>query len=134
MCDKFVKVYRRKFNSRMARILVDTFRLFEAHPGKYLDIGTYLAKEKDYIAGEHGKLVTWGLLERKPEEPKNHSRSNGLYRMTPAGFEFVYNRSSVPSHLIEYRSEPLDWDGKINIVEALGKGFDYPELMREPGQ
>jgi len=131
-CSKHVQVYHRKFNSRMASILMAIFREFEAHPGKYLEVGNYCAKKKGMIAGEHGKLVLWGLLEKKPGDENNRgAKTHGLYRMTQRGFDFVYNRISIPSHVYEYNNVAESFEGEIRIAESLGESFNYPELMNQ---
>jgi len=131
LCGKHVQVYRRKFNSRMALIMMDTFRVFERYPGRYLEIGNYCAKRHGYISGEHAKLVWWGMLKKQHVASERGAKSAGLYRMTTLGFDFVHHRVSVPSHVFEYRSAILKWEGQINIVDALGEGFNYHELMAQ---
>lgn len=134
-CNSHAKIYRRKFNSRMAWILIMVTPPCLKYPGRYLEIGNYLAKKKAMIAGDHGKLAWWGMIEKKP--PPVHGvpsggKSEGLYRVTPRGADFARGLLKVQSHCIEYQSNPLTFDGDlINIEWALGKNFNYQELMRE---
>lgn len=133
-CDKHVKVYRRKFNSGMALMTIYLYRVFRDHPNGWLKVGRYLIKKHGYWPGDHGKLVWWGLMESKPEPVDGGAKTSGLYRMTPKGCDFALNKITVPSHAIEYMSNVESFDGdQINIAAALGKHFDYYELMREYG-
>ena len=134
VCGKHAQVYRRKFNSRMARVMKDCYRIFKDNPGGYLEVGNYIASKYGYISGEHGKLVWWELLEKKmDQESQRGGKCNGLYRMTEKGFEFVRGEISVPSHAHEYNSRIIEWEGDIKITEALGENFDYEELMDSTG-
>ena len=135
-CDKYVRRYRRKFNSSMARALI---WLSQQHGRLGMMYG---------IAGEHcwidvpklaprwlvqtNQLPTvrwWGMIERHPAtgDAKKHS---GLWRVTPQGVRFVMGREAVPSTVVTYNGEPVGFEGdKITIREALGTKFDYAELM-----
>jgi len=132
-CDKNVKVYRRKFNSGMALTMIYTYPLFNQYSGKFLDVLHYCAKYHNYIAGEIGKLVWWGLMERQSVESETGGKGSGKYRMTPKGFQFTLNKRTVPSHAIEYLSNVESFVGdEITIEQALGRHFNYRELMRGP--
>jgi hypothetical protein len=132
LCTHNVKVYRRKFNSRMALTMVYTYPMFKSYPRRWLDIGNYCVKHHDFIPGDHGKLAWWGLMEHSNEAPKHGARVTSKYRMTERGFLFTENRLTVPSHAIEYLSDVESLVGdEIDIQTALGKNFNYRELMRE---
>ncbi len=84
--------------------------------------------------GDYAKLVHWNLIEQKPKDRGDTTRrDSGLWRPTFKGLDFAHQRCVVPSHVYLYdnilqKSE----DTQINIVDALGKHFDYRELMRSP--
>jgi len=131
-CKKFAKVYHRKFNSRMALTMIYTYPWFRSHPFEWLDVGNFLVTKYNMIPGDHGKLIWWGMLEKKPEK-KDGAKTSGLYRMTNKGYSFV-NGLRVQSHVNEYMSEVQSFDGQwIDIRVALGSKFDYGELMRAAG-
>lgn len=134
-CGKFVKVYHRKFNARMALTLIYILPFFRRLPDSWLDIGNYVVKNKHMIPGDHGKLVWWGMLEKNEDAvPINGAKTSGLYRMTAAGRAFAEGRLSLRSHVNEYLSVVQSFDGdNIDIRQALGRKFDYRELMREIG-
>lgn len=133
-CTKYVKVYRRKFNSGMARTMVYAYRHFRDH-NDFIDIAHYMLKQlPNIVPSDYGKLCWWGLLERSPEEPDPKKKSSGMYRMTEKGRRFVEKQITIPSHAIEYRSQVEEFDGEqIDIVEALGEDnqFHYQELMTD---
>lgn len=132
-CKKFVKVYHRKFNSGMAITMIYTYPWFRSHPLEWLTIGKFLIREHDLWPSDYGKLIWWGLLEKKAER-KNDAKSGGKYRMTDRGFAFVQGRHRVRSHVYEYMSEVQSFDGdEIDIRSALGRKFDYGELMQAAG-
>ena len=131
-CGKHVQVYRRAFNQRMARTLIYSHVLLARYPGRFLDITNYCIKTHDFNPGDHGKLVWWEMLEQKPGPGEHGSKYSGLWRMTDRGFDFVHNRIKVAKYCIEYRSNPLAFEGPDwSIIDALGKGFSYPELMAQ---
>ncbi len=131
LCTKNVKVYKRKFNSRMARALIYTYPVFRRYPGRWLHIANYCIKHHDFTPGDHGKLVWYGMLEKDTSQSKHGAKHSGRYRMTRKGFSFTEQRILVPSHAIEYLSDVEALVGTdIDIEMALGKGFNYRELMR----
>ena len=129
-CDQFVKTYKRKFNSRMARTLILCWPAFRDNPGKFLDVPGFCTTKHNFIPGEHGKLVSWGLFEKKDSLRDDGSSRNGMYRITPMGKEFLHGHIQVPKYYYFFNNTALDYsDETIGIEEALGNGFNYRELM-----
>ena len=134
-CDKFVKVYKRKFNTGMAYVLIQIYRKAKKTDNEWLHVGHFLRKECDLWPSDYSKCVWWGLLEKHPGE-SDDGNSNGLYRMTRKGSQFVKGRITIPEYAIEYMSKVEKFDGpEIDIRQALwtkDNKFDYNELMRTP--
>lgn len=129
-CGQFAKTYKRKLNSGMARTLIVCWPMFREYPDRYLDVVNYCAKKHDFIAGDHGKLVAWGLLEKKPGARNDGSSRNSHYRLTSLGKAFVLNQQRVPKYFYFYNNRALDHSNEtISITEALGSHFNYSELM-----
>ena len=133
-CDKFAKVYRRRFNTGMAYTLIQIYRKAKKTNNEWLHVGHFLHEECDVAVGrDYGKLIWWGLLEKHPGE-SDDGNSNGLYRMTRKGSQFVKGQITVPNYAIEYMSHVKEFDGsEIDIRHALwtkDNKFDYNELMR----
>lgn len=147
-CKQYVKVYKRVLGSQMARWLIwlvrtwtqqqagirspisgRLFRLEENHP--WIDV-----KQSPVRGGDYAKLVHWNLVEHKANTGDASKRDSGLWRPTHAGIRFVHNQLLVPSHVLLYDNKLLNWKDdsitQINIIDALGKKFDYSELMGSP--
>jgi hypothetical protein len=94
------------------------------------DASRIVLRNRDYA-----KLALWGLIKQKPNtDPKK--RTSGIWRATSEGASFAWNLLSVPSHvfLASPGNQVLGWEeGKINVITALGKHFDYEELMKGLG-
>lgn len=111
----------------MVLTLVNLYTRSVADPLAWFDVGQILVDEFREKPCDYGKLVWWGFLEK-------HGTEVGLYRMTEAGKRFVRGEIRARSHAIEYRSNVLDFDGDlITVSQALGRKFDYGELMATPG-
>lgn len=128
-CGQYCKVYRRKLNSGMAAGLIWLVRAFEVshdwvEPQKTAP--RYVLNNR-----EMGKLVHWGLAELKANEDDTSRKTTGLWRPTRWGIDFVYGRCTVPSRVFLYLNTILGFDSEmITIQGALGRKFDYDELMR----
>jgi hypothetical protein len=119
-CRQFVKVYRRKLNAGMAYWLVRFYRLTGGDDGWY-DVLRLLPRG----AGDWSVLKHWGLIEK-------HRDHQGYWKITSDGADFARNQITEPSHVILYDDRLLRFDGgETTIREALGKKFDYAELMGE---
>jgi hypothetical protein len=130
-CKQHVKVYRRALGSQMVRWLIWLVRVFEQLP-KTADGGWVNIKESPVRGGDYGKLVHWGVVEsRSNSDPA--LRTSGLWRPTAKGIDFVQQRIALPSHVVLYNNEIMAFsDETIKIREALGKRFDFAELMNAP--
>ena len=126
-CGGNIRVYRRKLNSGMARVLC---WLVANRMGEW----THIAKIPPEIDRGHeiGRLSYWDLVERQ-ENNDTTKRSSGVWRATNAGISFVLHDTEVPSHA--FCSVPghiiLGFeDDLITIHDALKDRFDYNELMQ----
>tara|TARA_Y100000590_G_C15471202_1_gene920230 strand:+ start:32 stop:556 length:525 start_codon:yes stop_codon:yes gene_type:complete len=120
-CEQFCRIYRRKLNNEMARWLIWLVR----QGSGWVDV-----KKSNVRGGDYGKLIHWQLVEQK-RNADTAKRTSGLWRHTQAGADFAHGRSRVPSHVFIYNNAPVGFsDLTIDIREALGRGFDYADLMR----
>lgn len=150
-CMQWAKRYRRPLTSAMAYGLVlvareqqrnskDPYRhTFTQHgmdiKGEWLHVENFL---KNYpsipasLRGDFAKLRHWGLVEQAWGKRPDGSTRNGYYRVTDLGFAFVGGRVSVASHAVLYNGECQGLTGEpITIKQALGKEFDYDEIMHD---
>ena len=121
-CGKYVKAYKRKLNSGMARALILIYNLTK--DGKYVHIQDEFIKLKlrattmDYAYAEKWKLIESDLDQ------------NGYWRITQLGKSFVLNQIDLPEYCLVYNGNVYKWaDDKIGIKTALTISFDYNELM-----
>ena len=129
-CTQFAKVYRRALTSAPARVLIELHRRDQG--GAYLFLPTILdTMTGTPHQGGYGTLGHhWGLLEPQPGEREDGSWRVGWWRLTDRGRAFVLGRRTVPKYARIYDGRCLGLDGPDwTIVQALGKRFDYRELM-----
>lgn len=140
-CRQHVKVYKRPLSAPMARWLVWLVRTWRAlfyngqrpdKPGEKIWVDIRRAPVR---GGDYAKLVHWGLVEQKPKDANSNkdTKDSGMWAPTPAGIEFVRNRTKVPSHVYLYDNRRMKIDDDriqlISIIEALGKKYSYAEVM-----
>ncbi len=132
-CTQFAKVYARTITSTMAYALV----LMHRHEGpEWFHVPSYLSRVARLAAstargGDWAKLVHWGLIEEAPERREDNCPHTGYYRGTDMGRRFVSGQLSVPrwAVLFDGRLLYLDDGRRTTIEQALGKRFNYAELM-----
>lgn len=130
-CNRMVKGYKRSFNSGMARLLIWVAQQCEMKPGgRYWSIPDFAPR--DVIRGrEPDKVEHWGFIERA-ENQDAKKRESGRWRVTDLGVRFVMREVKAPKRIWVYDNRIFRTDGETDIVKALGKHFDYSELMGRP--
>lgn len=128
-CNQIAKVYKRKLNSGMALELIQLYKLSKKKDTVFFH-HTEFAK---LTGGEISKLSYWGLVQEKPkDENDTDKKTSGYWSITEIGSNFVENKISIESHIYLYDAEFLGFsETKTNIIESLGKKFNYQELMSE---
>lgn len=127
-CGGKTKIYRRKLNAGMAWALC---WLAKNRALNWTHINQM--PRRSINSREFGKLFFWGLITEKREENKGTKRTSGIYRVTIKGSAFAFNRIKVPSHaFIQSPGSRLVGfeETHTSIIDALGKHFNYEELMR----
>lgn len=124
-CGLFVKLYKRKMGSVMARCLI---RL--SHLDGYVHVREIVQGISDTGTNDFSKLLYWGLIEELPNKDAK-KKTSGYWRITPKGRDFVNRRIMVPRHVFVFNAVALKFsDETTSIIDALGAKFDYHELMR----
>lgn len=130
-CGGHTKVYRRKLNSGMAAIAC----WMAANRGREWvsvnEMPRYCAN-----SNEVSKLMHWELAEQKPNT-NTGKRTSGVWRLTATGVLFAHDAMTVPSHA--FLSSPGNVllgfeDAHVGVREALGRHFNYAELMTGGGR
>ena len=132
-CNQFSKEYARPLNAAMAYTLILIYKALPTpswiHVENYLK--TTASGGKKNLRGDFHKLVFWGLLQKREGEHENGSPRNGFYRISPKGEAFVKGSLSVPSKAFIYNGKVQRFSKDlITIQGALGKHFDYNEIMQ----
>ncbi len=124
-CNQYAKVYRRQINSGMARSLIAMY--LHGPQGQWVHLPTQVGAR----SREEGKLRYWGLVEEQVEVKRDDGGRAGYWRLTDAGRAWVTGQSTVPKFVAVYNNTVLRTYGdEISITDALGKKFNYAELMR----
>ena len=132
-CGQFVKLYRRKVTSSMARGLISVYHYFERpNAEEWLHVPGFL--KSSTLCGDFSKLRHWELVELQPfQEREDGSKRAGYYRITEVGREYVRGEILIDKYRYEYNGQVrkvTDADTtQASIKDALGSKFDYRELM-----
>jgi hypothetical protein len=121
-CTQFAKVYRRKLN---AGIAVGLIRVWRTAGDQWCNLRATVAGASNHVASAEW----WGLLVESPQRRDDGGRGKA-WRLTPDGVAYVRHELAVPKYARVYDGRCLSLDGEPqNIGHALGKRFDYRELM-----
>ena len=124
-CGQFVKLYKRKLTSGMAKALINLYYASSRSTKRYIHI-TDLGHLN---GGEFAQLQRWGLIVEQPNEDEE-KRTSGMWAITYDGMSFVEKLRTVPSHVYTYNGKTIKFSVKeTNIEQALGNKFHYTELM-----
>lgn len=131
-CKRLVKLYKYKLNSGSARSLIIMYQLEQEHDD-WVHVQQEFAKRglnansMNYIL-----LHWWGLIVFKPGNDDPSKRASGYWRITRKGIDFVLGLIQVPSHVFIYNNKKWGVSEEyVTIHDALGKKFDFRELMGE---
>lgn len=127
-CDQLVKLYKRPLYSTIA---ADLIRLYKLNHSEYHHIAKILGNNRSG-GGDFAKLIYWELVEELEKDPEDTTaRTSGMWKITQKGKDFVKDMVNVPSHALIYDGRFLGFTKEtIDIKQALGKKFDYEELMK----
>jgi hypothetical protein len=130
-CGGSAKIWKRPLNSTMARGMILLYRLSPT-PSPWIHFNREIGRKIN--CGEYGLLPWWGLTERKEGKRADGNPNSGYYRITEVGRAFTEDRLRISRYIYLYNDALLDrqedGDGTTSIREALGKNFNYDELMQ----
>lgn len=123
-CKQFVKLYKRRLHKAMAVSLIKLYKLKDSHE-KYYHINDFVG----IGMGDFAKLKYWGfILEAKNDD--DMKRTSGMWKITQDGIDFVEMKRMAPLYALVFNSSLYGFTGEpISIKNALGKKFNYEELM-----
>lgn len=115
-CFSVVKTYKRSLNAGMVRALIAIVKEY-LRTNDWVDIRTISVR-----GGDYGKLAHFGLLVA--------GDGAGFWKPTQLGIDFVLHRKAAPKYALVDRGRCVGLASeKVSVVTALGKKFDYQELM-----
>lgn len=132
-CQRKAYVYWRKMNSGMCQILIRMARAL--HDGKkqpydWLKLEEFFPTRYSQEHRDWTKMKQWTLVEPKDTRTATEN-APGIWRITPTGHSFLNMTWTVASHGAFHDNVALRWsDKQVTIIEALGKKFNYYELMQ----
>lgn len=121
-CDQLAKSYKRKLYHTPARALISLHN-------KTLETGRTWHHIKDFTSDQVALLRYWNLVEEKTNI-NSKKKNSGFWRITMDGISFASNLKCVQSHIVLYDAKFIKFRGPfVNILQCLGKKFNYGELM-----
>lgn len=130
-CTQHAQVYRWSLYGTAARALILYWRLGRGeryvHSSRLKDLG-------HKGQGDATRLRLWKLLAEEPDRRPDGGKS-GWWLVTDLGREFIYRRATIPKYVYTFASRRIRYDDdhapgpQVGIEAALGKRFDYRELM-----
>ena len=121
-CGKYVKAYKRKLNAGMARALIIIYKLTK--DGNSVHVQSEFTKlGLRATTMDYAYLEKWSLIEQ--------SGSNGYWKITQRGKEFVEDDIDLPEYALVYNGNVYKWaDNLVNIETALTEEFDLDEIIK----
>lgn len=132
-CEQTCKRYTRKLSSSMAYGLFLIQRISRQREAEWIHVENEFKNISvpSSIRGDVPKLRYWGLIERKDHDEMNESPSNGYYRITKHGEDFIAGRCTVRAKVKLYNNHFYGFDGAfLTFREALTNKFSYEEMMK----
>ena len=128
-CNQFVKQYYFSISSGQIIGLINLYHLDKKNPGKYFKIREIENYKEGFAGGSFAKTKHWGLANDMINEDTG-KRTSGLWAITEQGKAFVEGKIKIPLKVKLYNKKAYGFDGvEVSVKTALGKKFDYSELM-----
>lgn len=126
-CGQDVKLYKRRIYKSMAICLIKLYKLtVQGNTNFYFHVSEF-----DATGGDFAKLSYWGLIKEKINQPGQKGRTSGYWLITNLGTAYVKNLVGVERFAKIFDGRLVGFEGEqVKIREALGKTFDYEEMMR----
>jgi hypothetical protein len=127
-CQQHAQMYSRPITSAMAAALILLYRHQLSNPGMtWFHAENFFKDRKNIpasIRGDFSKLRFWGLIQADDD-------SEGYYRVTTKGIDFIKGEIKVESNVKLYNNKAYGFKGGyVNIHHCLKKKFNYELLMK----
>lgn len=136
-CERFTKIYKRKFNKPMAESLLwlftKNYEFNELKTYEYFSIGNDAPRHVVRNGGSLASCKWWDLVEQKENED-SAKHTSGMWRITNRGVRFIRGEIQIVGHIKTYNKEKIfEFDTQTTFIESLGRPFNYTELMQGEG-
>lgn len=128
-CHQNVYLYPRRIYATSAIGIINLYHLTREQPDvPYFHIKA-IERHRKSGGGDFAKFKTWGLVEEQLNTDTK-KRTSGYWRITPKGERYVRGELTIPKVARIYNKRFFYFEGEqVSIKDALGKNFDYAELM-----
>ena len=124
-CKQKVKLWSKPLIGTAVADLIRLNKLWQKN-GVAVHISEFTKQRSNFYT-----LVYWGFIVKGDVEIDGKKRSSGYWLPTIKGGKFIDNEVTVQSYADTYNNKVIRFTGKqIGVKEALGKKFDYEELMK----
>jgi hypothetical protein len=120
-CNRIVKLNPYVIGKGHALVLIEMYKNWR----EWINVNKDIKPEgRNFSEAKH-----WHLIEAMPnDDPTKHT--SGIWRLTEEGKQFVRGEITVPAKKYVFNDKVYRTSTKeINIEQALGKKFNYQELM-----
>jgi len=123
-CNQVVKLYKRKLNSGMARVLIAMYK----KGGSFFHVKDYLREYNIKNTHDWTLLKYWKLIQ--PMDNQKGGQELGYWSITEKGKQFCKGELKLQKHVLIITNKMIGFSNEdTDIVESLGNHFDYNELM-----
>jgi hypothetical protein len=132
-CGKSRKVYERTIYSGMARFLIWLVREYQRREELKLEGGLWVdsLEGPPQRGGDFAKMAHWGLIEQMANDDET-KRTSRFWRPTAKGAAFVHGLITISKRVRLFDNVVIGFsEERFDIRDALGKKFDYKELMEQ---
>jgi hypothetical protein len=127
-CQQHAQMYSRPITSAMAAALILLYRhQLDNSSMTWFHAENFFKDRKNIpssIRGDFSKLRFWGLIQADED-------SEGYYRVTSKGIDFIKGHIKVESNVKIYNNKDYGFKGNyVTIHQCLKKKFNYELLMK----
>ena len=123
-CNTWVKVWRKPLVHTAVYELIQLYLKWRNNRSEMVHISEFSKQRSNFYT-----LQYWGLVQGSERIPGK--RTAGMWRPTEKGLKFIHNEILIHSHVETRDNKIVRFSGElIGIRKALGKKFDYDELMQ----
>jgi len=130
-CGQLCKVYKRTIYAGMAKFLIWLVQEYQRRQQAQLLGGLWIdiLEGPPQRGGDFAKMAHWDLIEQRANNDDT-KRTSRFWRPTQKGIDFVHARIRIPKRMFIFNNKVVGYSQAFfDIRDALGKKFDYKELM-----